>query len=69
MGEYKDGVFGEIFIDMYKEGVGFCVMMNNFVIVVLVGLQYGVLLEEFVDVFIFIKFELVGMVQGNDSIK
>lgn len=38
MGEYKDGVFGEIFIDMYKEGVGFCVMMNNFVIVVLVGL-------------------------------
>lgn len=38
IGEYFDGFLGEIFIDMYKEGVGFRVMMNNFVIVVLVGL-------------------------------
>ena len=68
-GEYEDGQLGEIFIDMHKEGAGFRAMMNNFVIAVSVGLQYGVPLEEFVDAFTFTKFEPAGMVQGNDSIK
>jgi Ribonucleotide reductase, alpha subunit len=49
-GEYDDGRLGEIFIDMHKEGAGFRAMMNNFAIAVSVGLQYGVPLEEFVDV-------------------
>lgn len=38
MGEYEDGMVGEIFIDMYKEGVVFCLLMNNFVIVIFIGL-------------------------------
>lgn len=37
IGEYEDGSFGEIFIDMHKEGVVFCSLMNCFVMVVLVG--------------------------------
>jgi len=49
-GEYEDGKIGEIFIDMHKEGAGFRAMMNNFAIAVSVGLQYGVPLEEFVEV-------------------
>ena len=68
-GEYADGSFGEIFIDMHKEGAAFRAMMNNFAIAVSVGLQYGVPLEEFVEAFTFTRFEPAGMVQGNDSIK
>ena len=68
-GEYTDGKLGEIFIDMHKEGAAFRAMMNNFVIAVSVGLQYGVPLEEYVEAFTFTRFEPAGMVQGNDSIK
>src|SRR6056297_2826638 len=68
-GEYENGTLGEIFIVMHKEGAGFRAMMNNFAIAVSVGLQYGVPLEEYVDAFTFTKFELTGMVQGNDSIQ
>jgi ribonucleoside-diphosphate reductase alpha chain len=35
----------------------------------LLGLQYGVPLEEYVEAFTFTKFEPAGMVQGNDAIK
>ena len=43
--------------------------MNSFAIAVSLGLQYGVPLEEFVDAFIFTRFEPNGMVAGNDRIK
>jgi ribonucleoside-diphosphate reductase alpha chain len=68
-GEYEDGKLGEIFIDMHKEGAAFRAMMNNFAIAISLGLQYGVPLEEFVEAFVFTKFEPAGLVQGNDSIK
>ena len=68
-GEYDDGRLGEIFIDMHKEGAAFRAMMNNFAIAISLGLQYGVPLEEYVEAFIFTKFEPAGMVQGNDAIK
>ena len=68
-GEYEDGTLGEIFIDMHKEGAGFRSLMNCFAIAVSLGLQYGVPLEEFVDTFVFTRFEPSGMVQGNDHIK
>ena len=41
--------------------------MNNFAIAIL-GLQYGVPLDEFVDAFIGTKFEPSGKVDGNDRI-
>ena len=68
-GEYDDGRLGEIFLDMNKEGSALRAFINNFAISVSLGLQYGVPLEEYVEAFIFTKFEPAGMVQGNDAIK
>ncbi|MFZ4601069.1 MAG: hypothetical protein ACOYM8_01350 [Caulobacterales bacterium] len=68
-GEYDDGAVGEIFIDMHKEGAAFRSLMNNFAIAISIGLQYGVPLEEFVDAFVFTRFEPSGEVRGNDSIR
>lgn len=62
-GEYGDGTLGEIFIDMAKEGATMRSLLNSFAIAVSVGLQYGVPLEEFVDKFIFTRFEPSGIVE------
>jgi ribonucleoside-diphosphate reductase alpha chain len=61
-GEYNDNTLGEIFIDLAKEGSTLRSLMNCFAIAVSVGLQYGVPLEEFVEKFVFTKFEPAGMV-------
>ncbi len=68
-GEYDDGELGEIFIDMHKEGAAFRSLMNNFAIAISIGLQYGVPLEEFVDAFVFTRFEPAGKVDGNDQVR
>jgi ribonucleoside-diphosphate reductase alpha chain len=68
-GEYEDGTLGEIFLDMHKEGAAFRSLMNCFAICVSIGLQHGVPLEEFVDAFLFTRFEPNGVVQGNPHIK
>ena len=44
-------------------------LMNNFAIGISIGLQYGVPLEEFVDAFVFTRFEPAGPVTGNDSVR
>jgi ribonucleoside-diphosphate reductase alpha chain len=62
-GEYNDGTLGEIFIDMAKEGATMRSMLNCFAIAVSIGLQYGVPLEEFVEKFVFTRFEPAGMVE------
>lgn len=61
-GEYGDGTLGEIFVDMHKEGATMRSLMNCFAIAVSIGLQYGVPLEEFVDKFVFTRFEPSGIV-------
>src|SRR5687768_742007 len=61
-GEYSDGTVGEIFIDMAKEGATMRSMLNCFAIAISIGLQYGVPLEEFVEKFVFTRFEPAGMV-------
>ncbi|MBT8471679.1 MAG: vitamin B12-dependent ribonucleotide reductase, partial [Marinicaulis sp.] len=68
-GEFDDGELGEVFIDMHKEGAAFRSLMNNFAIAVSLGLQYGVPLDEFVDAYVFTRFDPSGPVQGNDQIK
>jgi ribonucleoside-diphosphate reductase alpha chain len=68
-GEYEDGSLGEIFLDMHKEGAAFRSMTNCFAIAVSLGLQHGVPLEEYVDAFLFTRFEPNGIVQGNPHIK
>ncbi|MEO1787093.1 MAG: hypothetical protein AAFR41_08745 [Pseudomonadota bacterium] len=67
-GEFDDGSLGEIFLDMHKEGAAFRSLMNNFAIAISIGLQYGVPLEEFVDAFVYTRFEPAGDVTGNDRI-
>jgi ribonucleoside-diphosphate reductase alpha chain len=62
-GEYSDGTVGEIFIDMAKEGATMRSMLNCFAIAISIGLQYGVPLEEFVEKFVFTRFEPSGMVE------
>ena len=54
---------------MHKEGAAFRSLMNCFAIAISLGLQHGVPLEEFVDAFVFTRFEPNGMVKGNDRIK
>ena len=61
-GEYSDGTVGEIFIDMAKEGATMRSMLNCFAIAISIGMQYGVPLEEFVEKFVFTRFEPSGMV-------
>jgi ribonucleoside-diphosphate reductase alpha chain len=68
-GEYDNGQLGEIFIDMHREGAAFRSLLNCFAISVSLGLQHGVPLEEFVDAFVFTRFEPSGIVTGNDKIK
>lgn len=61
-GEFEDGRLGEIFIDMHKEGATFRSLLNCFAISISLGLQYGVPLEQFVDKFVFTRFEPAGFV-------
>ncbi len=68
-GEYEEGSLGEIFIDMHREGAAFRSLMNCFAIAVSLGLQHGVPLEEYVEAFVFTRFEPSGMVTGHDNIK
>ncbi|MBF0245506.1 MAG: vitamin B12-dependent ribonucleotide reductase, partial [Planctomycetes bacterium] len=68
-GEYEDNSLGEIFLDMHKEGAAYRSLLNCFSIAISLGLQYGVPLEEFVDAFVFTRFEPNGLVSGNPYIK
>ena len=54
---------------MHKEGAAFRSLMNNFAIAISLGLQYGVPLDEFVDAYVFTRFDPAGPVQGNDQVK
>ena len=68
-GEYDNGQIGEIFIDMHREGAAFRSLLNCFAISISLGLQHGVPLDEFVDAFVFTRFEPSGIVTGNEKIK
>ncbi len=68
-GDYADGTLGEIFLDMHKEGAAFRSLMNCFAIAISLGLQHGVPLEEYVEAFVFTRFEPNGPVRLNDHIK
>jgi ribonucleoside-diphosphate reductase alpha chain len=68
-GEYENGQIGEVFIDMHKEGAAFRSLLNCFAISISLGLQHGVPLEEFVDAFVFTRFEPSGVVTGHSRIK
>jgi ribonucleoside-diphosphate reductase alpha chain len=54
---------------MHREGATVRSLLNVFAISISLGLQHGVPLEEFVDAFVFTRFDPSGMVTGNSKIK
>lgn len=65
-GEYDDGSLGELFLDMYKTGASFGGMLNSYARAISIGLQHGVSLEKYVDMYTFSKFEPAGFTTHDD---
>ncbi|MGH8975018.1 MAG: LAGLIDADG family homing endonuclease, partial [Acidimicrobiia bacterium] len=61
VGEYDDGRPGEIFLKVAKQGSTMAGIMDAFAISVSHGLQYGVPLKAFVEMFINMRFEPAGI--------
>lgn len=61
VGEYEDGRPGEIFLKVAKQGSTLAGIMDAFAISVSHGLQYGVPLEAFAEMFTNMRFEPAGM--------
>jgi ribonucleoside-diphosphate reductase alpha chain len=66
IGEYEDGRPGELFLKVAKQGSTLAGIMDAFAISVSHGLQYGVPLEAFVDMFTNMRFEPAGMTDDPD---
>jgi ribonucleoside-diphosphate reductase alpha chain len=67
VGVYDDGVPGEIFITMSKEGSTISGLMDSFATVVSLALQYGVPLQTLCSKFSHVRFEPSGW-SGNPKI-
>ena len=66
VGEYEDGRPGEVFLKVAKQGSTLAGIMDAFAISVSHGLQYGVPLEAFVEMFTNMRFEPAGMTDDPD---
>ena len=60
VGLYEDGMPGELFITMAKEGSTISGLMDSFATAISYALQYGVPLKFFVDKFSHVRFEPSG---------
>lgn len=61
VGEYEDGRPGELFLKVSKQGSTLAGIMDAFAISVSHGLQYGVPLKAFVEMYTNMRFEPAGM--------
>ena len=66
VGEYEDGRPGEVFLKVSKQGSTLAGIMDAFAISVSHGLQYGVPLKAFVEMFTNMRFEPAGMTDDPD---
>src|SRR5207302_11469593 len=66
VGEYEDGRPGELFLQVAKQGSTLAGIMDAFAVSVSHGLQYGVPLEAFVEMFTNMRFEPAGMTDDPD---
>jgi ribonucleoside-diphosphate reductase alpha chain len=66
VGEYDDGRPGEIFLRVAKQGSTLAGIMDAFAISVSHGLQYGVPLKAFVEMYTNMRFEPAGMTDDPD---
>lgn len=67
VGLYQDGMPGELFITMAKEGSTISGLMDSFATAISYALQYGVSLKFFVDKFSHVRFEPSGWT-GNPQV-
>jgi len=65
-GTYPDGVLGEVFLKLGKQGSTLAGVMDAFSIAVSIGLQYGVPLETYVQKFTNVSFEPAGLTDDKD---
>jgi ribonucleoside-diphosphate reductase alpha chain len=66
VGEFEDGRPGEVFLKVAKQGSTLAGIMDAFAISVSHGLQYGVPLRAFVDMFTNMRFEPAGITDDPD---
>jgi ribonucleoside-diphosphate reductase alpha chain len=66
VGNFEDGRPGEVFMKVAKQGSTLAGIMDAFAISVSHGLQYGVPLRAFVDMFTNMRFEPAGMTDDPD---
>ncbi|MGH9224166.1 MAG: LAGLIDADG family homing endonuclease [Acidimicrobiales bacterium] len=66
VGQYADGRPGEIFLKVAKQGSTLAGIMDAFAISVSHGLQYGVPLKAFVEMYTNMRFEPAGMTDDPD---
>jgi adenosylcobalamin-dependent ribonucleoside-diphosphate reductase len=66
VGEFEDGRPGEIFLKVAKQGSTLAGIMDAFAISVSHGLQYGVPLKAFVEMFTNMRFEPAGITDDPD---
>jgi ribonucleoside-diphosphate reductase alpha chain len=66
VGEFEDGRPGEVFLKVAKQGSTLAGIMDAFAISVSHGLQYGVPLRAFIDMFTNMRFEPAGMTDDPD---
>src|SRR4029077_15837813 len=66
VGEYEDGRPGEVFLKVAKQGSTLAGIMDAFAISVSHGLQYGVPLQAFIEMFTNMRFEPAGMTDDPD---
>jgi ribonucleoside-diphosphate reductase alpha chain len=67
VGLYEDGMPGELFVTMAKEGSTISGLMDSFATAISYALQYGVPLKFFVDKFSHVRFEPSGWT-GNSQV-
>ena len=66
VGEFEDGRPGELWLNVSKQGSTLSGIMDAFAISVSHGLQYGVPLEAFCDMYTNMRFEPAGMTDDPD---
>ncbi|MSO50457.1 MAG: hypothetical protein EXQ49_11275 [Acidobacteria bacterium] len=66
VGLYEDGMPGELFLTMAKEGSTISGFADAFAQAISYALQYGVPLQDLVDKFSHVRFELAGMTKNPD---
>jgi ribonucleoside-diphosphate reductase alpha chain len=65
-GEYSNGSLGEVRINLDKEGSTLKGLLDGFVMLLSIALQYGVPLEVIVEKFINVRFEPSGMTNDKN---